>query len=105
MPRHDQLDIGNLASLELVARHLQLREGRHRDLVLGAKSGDSSQHDECYYFAGMASTRGPMTAPALSAWISEQVARENATARGRRKAREGRALARPQKEAKGGHDE
>ena len=101
---YDQLEISNLATLELVARQLQVCEEKHRDLLFGTKRGDSDDHDEYYYFTGMASTRGLMVAPALSTWISEQVCRENAVAKERRKAREERSLAKPKKGAKGGQE-
>ena len=101
---YDQLEISNLASLELVARQLQLCEERHRDRILGTKPGQAAQHDEHYYFTGMATTRGLMVAPALSSWISEQIARENAIAKEKRKAREERGLARPKRGPKGGKE-
>ena len=43
-----------------------------------------------------------MVGPTLSSWISEQIARENAVAKERRKAREQRQLARPEAKAKAG---
>ena len=101
---YDQLDVSNLGALELVARQLQLCEERYRDKILGTKVGEEGQRDEHYYFTGMATTRGLMVAPALSTWISEQIARENAIAKERRKAREERSLARPKKGAKGGKE-
>ena len=86
-----------MGSLESVARQLQLREERRRDRALGFRKDDASRREEERCFMGMATARGPMAAPALSTWISEQIARENAVAKERRKAREERQLAKPER--------
>ena len=67
----------------------------------GQRDG-SGIRDEEYDFTGMGSMRGLMVAPELSTWISEQISRDNAVAKERRKAREERALAR--QKPKGGKD-
>eukprot|EP00959_Pyramimonas_sp_CCMP1952_P051041 1066327-Pyramimonas_sp.AAC.1 len=55
----DQLDGSNLASLELVARQLQLCEERCKDKLVSSRSLGSGG-DELCFFTGMQSTRGLM---------------------------------------------
>jgi len=91
---YDQLDGSNLASLELVARQLQLCEERCKDKLVSAR-GSGAGGDEQFFFTGMQSTRGIMVAPALSEWIAKQLSAESAIAKERRKAREERQLVHP----------
>lgn len=103
---YDQVDASNLASMELICRQLQLCEEKLKDRILGTVGSGHQEHDESWYFTGLQNTRGVMVCPALSKWVSEQVASENSVLKERRKAREERALAKPppRKGGRGGGD-
>eukprot|EP00959_Pyramimonas_sp_CCMP1952_P147721 3091311-Pyramimonas_sp.AAC.1 len=92
---YDQLDASNLASMGLIRRQLQLCEEKLKDRILGAAGSGHQEHDGGWFFTGLQNTRGIMVCPALSKWVAEQVAAENAVLKGRRKARGERALAKP----------
>ena len=87
-------DGSNLASLELVARQLQLCEERYKDELLSSR-GSGAGGDEHFFFTGVQSTRGIMVAPTLSEWIAKQLSAESAIAKERRKACEEQQLLHP----------
>lgn len=93
MCSYDQLNCANLAAAEHAARQAQLTDERWKERATG--SADSAdQHLEFHLFAGTG-TRGYLCiCPALAEWISDELKRESAINKERRKAREERALAR-----------
>ena len=92
--QYDQLNVGHLASLELVARQFQLCEEKHKHkfTTTGGEAGDA--FDDQHLFFGTSQTRYEIcVCPELSEWIAEELHKEAATNKERRKAREERALA------------
>lgn len=114
MCSYDQLNCANLASAEHAARQIQLTQERWKERATG--SADAQEmHLEFHVFAGT-STRGHLCiCPDLTEWISDELKRESAINKERRKAREERALARSSggrgrgrgggRKDKDGHDE
>ncbi|CAK0813243.1 unnamed protein product, partial [Prorocentrum cordatum] len=92
---YDQLDVSSAASTELICRQLQLCVEKLKDRILGTAGSGHQEHDESWFFTGLQNTSCIMACPALSQWVAEQVAAENAVLKERRKAREERALAKP----------
>ncbi|CAK0816861.1 unnamed protein product, partial [Prorocentrum cordatum] len=71
----DQLNLGELASFELLMRKAQMAEGRHRDR-LAAVQGDDLM-EESYLYLGAGETRGlAMVAPALVDHVNSEMHRE-----------------------------
>ena len=93
MASYDQLDLGNLAGVELMVRQLQLVEERHKDRLGGSSGKDSL--DEKYLFAGSAHRNNLCVCPKLQEWVGEEMRKESLIMKERRKAREERGLARP----------
>ncbi|CAK0822951.1 unnamed protein product, partial [Prorocentrum cordatum] len=82
----DQLNLGELASFELLMRKAQMAEWRHRDR-LAAVQGDDLM-EESYLNLGTGETRGlVMVAPALVDHINQEMRREAQILKGRRKAK------------------
>ncbi|CAK0805603.1 unnamed protein product, partial [Prorocentrum cordatum] len=77
---YDQLNLGELASLELAGRRHQLLEKRcARMLVAATASGDSGHLDNDRLFMGEEGRHGrALVAPALEPWISHKVSEESA---------------------------
>ncbi|CAK0901940.1 unnamed protein product, partial [Prorocentrum cordatum] len=92
----DQLNFGELASLELAGRRYQLLEERcARMLVSATAGGDSGHLDSDRFFVGEEGRHGrALAALALETWISQKLSEESAVLKGRRKAKEERQLAR-----------
>lgn len=114
MASYDQLNCANLAAAEHAARQIQLVEERWKNRAIGTAEVQE-QHLEFHLFAGTG-TRGHLCiSPELSEWISDELKRESAINKERRKAREERALARSSggrgrgrgggRKDKDGHDE
>ena len=102
---YDQVDISNSAGAEIIARQIQLLEEKHRDCGGGGgKGGDSSGASmDSHLYMGSSSSRGGLcVCPLLSDWIADELRRESAVMKERRKAREERSANRPPK--KGGKD-
>ena len=84
---YDQLQAGELARLELVARAAQLVELRHRDRVCGVYAGNVDE--DAHLYVGTGRTRGLLcVSPELEAHVATELAKETATLKERRKARE-----------------
>ena len=87
----NQLNLGELASFELLMRKAQMAEWRHRDR-LAAVAGDDMM-EESYLYLGTGETRGlVMVAPSLVDHINQEMHREAQILKERRKAKEERAL-------------
>ena len=99
---YDQINVCNSAAAEVLVRKLQVIEEKHRDRLLQNTGG--AVDDDVHLFLGTeAGTRGgACVCPALQGWIAEELARESAILKERRKAREERQLARPKAAPKGG---
>ncbi|CAK0861612.1 unnamed protein product, partial [Prorocentrum cordatum] len=91
----DQLNITELACVELLMRKVQLAEWRHRERLTSRAGSDDLLEDEFLYL-GTGETRGLiMVAPGLQGHISQELRRECATAKERRRVRAERMAARP----------
>ena len=88
----DQLAVGALASAEYCCRQIQMVEERWRERVAGATDDLTA---EATLFSGAFSRGTICVCPALQAWIAEELKKESAVAKERRKAREERQLGRP----------
>ena len=85
----DHLQAGELASIELIARSAQLIELRHRERIIGAVG--SGPDDDAFLYLGAGKTRGVLAVcPELETWVASELAKETATLKERRKAREER---------------
>ncbi len=99
----DQLDMTNLAMVELMCRELQMIEEKYSDRL--RSTNDMS--DEVHLFLGTHSSQGNVCMdPALRAWISTELKDEAAINKERRRAREERQLQRapPARETPQGGD-
>ena len=84
----DQLQSPNLEAAELVCRQVQLLEERHRE----KKGADESLDLHLYMGTTSASRGGVCVCPSLQDFISEELRKEAAVLKERRKAREEREL-------------
>ena len=99
MACYDMYNLYNSASAEIIARRLQLCEERYKDRLLAGAGEDET--GERHLFGGSTGTRGNLcVAPSLQKYIAEEMARDSAILKERRKAREERSLARPKGKAK-----
>ncbi|CAE7199591.1 unnamed protein product, partial [Symbiodinium natans] len=91
---YDQLNLGELACVELLCRRLQMLQYRRRERVLGS-AASGTLDDESHYFLGTDPTRGNLcVCPALNSWLGEELHKEHLANKEQRKAREERALVR-----------
>ena len=91
---YDQLNGPALASMELVCRQIQCVEERYKDKFQGgdvAGTGSLEHH----LMAGIQSRSQLCICPALNDWLAEEIRKQTAVDKERRKAREERTLARP----------
>ena len=98
---YDQINLYSSAAAETHCRQLQLVEveEKHRDRLL-QQQGLADQTDDSHLFLGGQGTRGGCcVCPELQSWIAEQLQKESAVLKERRKAREERQLARPKGKA------
>jgi len=93
---YDQLNLGQLAAAELGARRLQMIAERWKSKLpnsTGSAQG-ATDLDDSHLLLGTADTRGNLgVCPQLQIWLGDQLAKEAAASKERRKAREERALA------------
>ena len=87
----DQLDVSNLASLELVCRELQMVEERYSDRL---RTQNALVEDGDFFTMTSVGQHNVCMSPELREWISDQVRVEASVMKERRKAREERQLAR-----------
>ena len=84
----DQLNVGELACFELLARRCQMAEWRHRDRLIAKQNGDELLEDEFLYM-GTGETRGLLcVTPQLSQHISDELHKEATVMKEKRKLRE-----------------
>ncbi|CAE7735243.1 unnamed protein product [Symbiodinium necroappetens] len=89
---YDQLNIGELAAMELLCRRLQMIQYRWKDRVLGSYSSGTVD-DESHFFLGVDPTRGNLCiCPALNTWLGEELHKEAQANKEQRKAREERLI-------------
>jgi hypothetical protein len=99
---YDQLNVGHLASLELVARFFQMIVMRYRERVMGgpakggkdgATAGGGKFDEDLYLYLGTSVTRGRLPiAPALTEWMSTRQKEEALVYKEKRKLNEERKL-------------
>jgi len=95
---YDQLQVGSLASFEVLAREIQIIEDK-----LSRKFSQSNDTTHDYHImSGFRNRSALCICPELRSYISLEAAKESAILKERRKAREERVLARPKGNAKGG---
>jgi hypothetical protein len=91
---YDQLNVSELASMELVCRRLQMCEYKHRERILGRGHLDELQED-AHLYMGTGETRGMLCiSPSLLEYVTDEQHKEAAVMKERRKLRDERALAR-----------
>ena len=94
---YDQLDVPSIAVAELMVRQIQTIEERLKD-----KFTNNDDHGiEYSLMTGLPSCATLCICPALSAFVATEAAKETAVLKERRKAREERALVRPDPKKKG----
>ena len=85
----DQLQGGELASLEIIARAAQLIELRHREKVVGLVGNNPDE--DAFLYLGTGRTRGLLcVCPQLEEYVASELSKETAAMKERRKAREER---------------
>ena len=90
----DQINVPELAALELIMRKVQLAELKNRERILGKHERIEYMDDE-YLYLGQGQTRGQlMICPALEEYVSSEMVKEGNIMKERRKLREERNLAR-----------
>jgi len=91
----DQVDPSTLSAAELLSRKVQMihERWRHKLPNLGQTSGgQNSAEDDSYLLLGTSETRANIgVCPELNVWLGEELSKEAATNKERRKAREERA--------------
>ena len=88
----DQLNIGELACMELVSRRLQMCEYKYRDRILGRIQGGEVEED-AHLYMGTGETRGMLCiSPALLSHVTDEQHKEAAVMKEKRKLKEERAL-------------
>ena len=91
---YDQLNAGNIACAELLARSIQMVAEKYRERFVGDKEGSEERH----LLMGTHAVRGNLPiCPLLSDWLSDELRKEAAVMKERRKAREERQLLKPPK--------
>ena len=101
---YDQLNAGELLSLEMVARRYQLWEEMYAtSLRQGVSGGDVAPWvDECTLFLGEDKGQGAaLVSPDLEQWVAAEMQKESAVLKERRKAREERTMHQTEQEAGG----
>ena len=93
----DQLDASKLVAMEVLSRKLQMIHDRWKHKMPQLASG-VREDDDSHLLLGLHETRGNIgIAPTLSKWLGEELSKEAAVSKERRKAREERSSAVPKK--------
>ena len=87
----DHLNVTEMASFELLGGSLQILDEKYRDRLAG--SSDPSRVDTHLYLGTELARGNCCVCPALQDWMSQELAKEHAILKERRKAREERAAA------------
>ena len=95
----DQLDLPNLAGLEVLMRRAQMIEYHHEKRTKAANAGDGKSGgvtcEEASYFSGSHKLNGEvMVTPDLLAWVGKEIERDVEVTKQMRKAREEQRLSR-----------
>ena len=88
---YDQVDVCNLAGVELVVRAIQRIEEKHKFKMMAA---DETGENSLFMGASGGSRTGTVISPKLTEWIGGELQKEALITKERRKAREERALSR-----------
>ena len=103
---YDQLDACNLACFELICRELQMIEDRHAERLF---QGDEQAKEKAEEYSILMSIQSSTTcmSPKLKEFLANELSKQAAVLKERRKAREKRVLARTPKNggAKGKEDD
>ena len=95
---YDQLEVAQLACLELLCRSLQLIELKHRDRFRPALGSGADPFEDTHLYLGISQTRGLlMVSPALEKFFGVELKDEFKASEARRKAHEERQLRKPKK--------
>ena len=94
---YDQVDLSNLAGVEVICRNLQRLEERYKDKVLSTLDEGGAGDASLYTSISAAGRGGLIIDPKLTDFITTNVARDYQIMKERRKAREERQLARKEK--------
>lgn len=92
---YDQWNAFNSSAIEVLIRKLQPVYDKHRDRLLQNQGHQDYGDDTHLYLGGNGPRGGAAVCLALQTWIAEELSRESAVLKERRKAREERSLARP----------
>ena len=91
---YDQLDVSQIASLELMIRRAQMIELKYKDKVVPPPVNALDPFQDMHLYMGLSETRGMlMVAPSLENYIGDELHKEAAAAKERRKAADERAAA------------
>ena len=94
---YDQLEIGQLACMEVLCRSLQLIELKHKDKFIPSL-GAGDPNEDFHLYMGLSQTRGVlMVSPALERHVGEELKVEFKASESRRKAHEERQLRKTKK--------
>ena len=96
---YDQLNCPCLAGLELICRQIQCIEERYKDKFCGGDAGGTGSLEH-HLMSGLQSRAQLCICPALNDWLADELRKQTAVDKERRKAREERTLIKPDK--KGG---
>ena len=88
---YDQVDVTNLAGVEMIVRALQRIEEKHKFKLSAV---DDAGESALFMGSSSGSRVGSIICPKLTEWIGSEMQKEALVAKERRKAREERALAR-----------
>ena len=94
---YDQLNLGDLAGAECLARRYQLLEESYSRRLLESEGGgvdDGHQHEHALFLGSERSRGRALVSPQLEEWIAERLREEAAVMKERRKGREERQLSR-----------
>ena len=95
---NDQLQVSQLACLEILCRSLQLIELKHRDRFLPSLGSGTGPFEDSHIYFGLSQTRGIlMVCPALEKFVGNELKDEFKASESRRKAHEERQLRGPKK--------
>ena len=90
----DQLQVGELQSMEIMCRRGQMAELKHRGRFVPVAATGEDPYTDTHLYMGLGGTRGMLAVhPALEKYVSAQLRDEFTGAEARRKAREERSLA------------
>ena len=96
---YDQINAPALASFELICRQIQIAEEKYKDKFSNI-GGDSSF--DYHLMAGTTHRSQLCICPALTEWLAEELRKQTAVDKERRKARDERLLQKPDKPPKKG---